>query len=195
MATYNIERRAGESDLQHYRRLAKTADQRLVRLEKLANEEGFQNVTKWAYARAMKDIQHWNPGRTRFNTSPPRTSQGLAAKIADIQNFLQMKTTGKRDILDTYKKRADAINEKYGTKFTWQNIGSYFESELHKALKAHFGSMTEVKMIGELQKNMDKILDAIKKNEEINIKVEDKQVKRAIDKALKTIDINWEDLK
>lgn len=195
MATYDIDRRAGESDLQYYRRLAKTADQRLVRLEKLATQEGFQNVTKWAYARAMKDIQHWNQGGTRFNTAPPRTSQGLAAKIADIQNFLQMQTTGKRDILNTYKKRADAINEKFGTKFTWQNIGAYFESELHNTMKAHFGSMTEVRMIGVLQKNLDKIIDSIKKNEEINIKVEDKQLQKTIDKALKTIDINWEDLK
>ena len=195
MATYNIERRAGESDLQYYRRLAKTADQRLVRLEKLATQEGFQNVTKWAYARAMKDIQHWTQGGIRFNTAPPKTSQGLYAKIADIQNFLQMKTTGKRDILDTYKKRADAINKKYGTNFTWQNIGSYYESTLHETLSKHFGSLTEVRMIGELQKNLDNILDAIKNNEEVNIKVEDKQLKKTIEKALKTIDINWEDLK
>lgn len=40
----NIEQRAGESDLEYYTRLAKQADQRLVRLEKLANEPGFENV-------------------------------------------------------------------------------------------------------------------------------------------------------
>ena len=195
MAKYNLDRKAGESDLQYYRRLAKTADQRLVRLERLAKQEGFQNVTKWAYARAMKDIQHWSPSGTRFNTAPPKTSQGLTAKIADIRNFLEMKTTGKRDILDTYKKRADTINKKYGTNFTWENIGSYYESKLHETLSKHFGSLTEVRMIGELQKNMDSIIQSIEKNEEINIRVEDKQLKKTIEKALQTIDINWEDLK
>ena len=34
--TYNLDYKPGESDLEYYHRLAKVADQRLVRLEELA---------------------------------------------------------------------------------------------------------------------------------------------------------------
>lgn len=120
--------KSGESIEAYYKRLAKQADQRLVRLEKLAQEEGFSAVTKYAYARAQKDIKQW--GGNRFNQNQPKNKQQLKAKIKDIKTFLQSQTSTKSGILKTYKQRAKTINDKYGTSFTWQELATYFESGL-----------------------------------------------------------------
>ena len=79
----SIEQRAGESDLDYYTRLAKQADQRLVRLEKLSNEPGFENVKKYAYAAAMRDIESYGGAgkKMRFNTKPPKAPQLFREKI------------------------------------------------------------------------------------------------------------------
>ena len=51
-----------------YKQLAKRADQRLVRIEKLVNDPLYANVDKFAYARAKKDIEHiFGAGNNRFN--------------------------------------------------------------------------------------------------------------------------------
>ena len=57
-----------------YRTLAKSADQRLVRLESYSHDAGFENIKKWAYANAMHDIKAFSgPDAERFNTAPPTT--------------------------------------------------------------------------------------------------------------------------
>ena len=131
MAKFSAEQKAGETNLQWYKRLAKVADQRLVRIEKLSKDDHFKNVEKWAYAGAMNDIKRWSGGdATRFNTKPPASDREILAKIKNITAFIEKPTSSKRGIVDVYKKRADSINKKQGTKFTWQQIATYFESGL-----------------------------------------------------------------
>ena len=60
---YNLDYKPGESDLQYYKRLAKVADQRLVRLEQLSKQEGFEKVTRFAYERAMRDLELYGGGK------------------------------------------------------------------------------------------------------------------------------------
>ena len=67
---YNLDYKPGEDALMYYKRLAKTADQRLVRLEQLSTQKGYENVTAYAYARAQYDIGRYTSGH-RFNTKPP----------------------------------------------------------------------------------------------------------------------------
>lgn len=131
MADTNINKRIDESLEQYYRRIAKQADQRLVRLEKLAAQGGYyKGVKEWAYARASYDItQKWGGStqKPRFNTKPPENTNELKAKINDIQDFLQMKTSTKAGIKEAYKKKADSFNAEYGTNVGWEDWADYLD--------------------------------------------------------------------
>lgn len=190
--------------VKEYRRLAKQADQRLVRLEAYKHDRGFETATKWAYARAQKDINQWNYQRAvevsrqkypdisdqerakkindimanaghRFNTAPPSNTTQLQAKINDIKTFLEKPTSTKRGIINSYKKRADTINKKYGTDFTWQDLAEYYLSGTADKLDSKFGSKTALKTIAAIQKLDKKKIDEIKKSKD-KIKVVDDDV-------------------
>lgn len=125
MREYNTEQKPGETLEHYYRRLAKVADQRLVRLEELGKQEGYQGAVKWAYLKATEDAQYWggyrDPKAPRFNTKPPADAAMLKAKISDIQEFLKAPTSTKAGIVEVYKKRAEAFNKNHGTNFTWND--------------------------------------------------------------------------
>lgn len=136
---YNYELRPGESLEHYYRRLAKVADQRLVRLEKLAQVPGYEKASGWAYKRAMTDISKWG-GNKRFNTAPPSDPGQIRAKINDIQAFLGAKTSTKSGITNVYKKRADTWNAKYGTNFTWEDLAKYYSKAINEKIEAQMAS-------------------------------------------------------
>lgn len=157
-----------------YKTLAKTADQRLVRLESYSHDKEMGNVLQWAYARAQRDIEQWSgEGATRFNTAPPDSVQGLMAKIEDIKTFLSSESSTKQGIKNILQRRADTFNEKYGTNYKWDEVGEFFDSELYEDLNKKYGSDTMQTSIGVIQKNKKKILNAMEKNKDIFIKVPD----------------------
>ena len=174
-----------------YRKLAKRADQRLVRLERYAQESGYHGILQFAYKKAIRNIRSWS-GETasRFNTKPPSNTNQLKAKIADIKNFLEsatstLKPTKENEgVLSVYKKRADTINQKYGTDFTWESMAKFFDSGINKKLDAKLDSDTKMETIAELQKNQDEIKEALKQNEEIHITVEDPVIEFEVNKIL-----------
>lgn len=171
-----------------YRTLAKTADQRMVRLEKLASEGGkFANVTKWAYSRASRDIRGWTDylEKPRWNTKAPRTIGGLESKIEDIKTFLSSRTSTKKGVLDYYISRTNKINEEYGTDFTWEDIGKYFDSELNENLDKKYGSKTKMRAIAQIRKNKDKIIDKIENAKKTRIIVPDKMVQSTVNNIIK----------
>ena len=132
MAETNINKQLDESLEQYYRRLAKQADQRLVRLEKLAakGDPGYQGVLSWAYARAEYDITHkWggSSAKPRFNTKPPEDVNALKAKINDIQSFLEDKTSTKSGIDKGYKKKADKMRSEFGLDVNWEDWAEYLD--------------------------------------------------------------------
>ena len=199
MAGYNIDQKPGETLQQYYRRLAKTADQRLVRLESYKHDKYFKPATQWAYAKAQKDIQKWqNKGpedkRLRFNTAPPKGDEQLLAKINDIKSFLESPTSTKQGIINVYKKRADTLNRKYGTQFTWQSLAKYYESGQAEAWDAKFGSKTALKTIAQLQKQDKKVKEAIKKAEAKDIRVDNSVLQKTVDMALADNNLNIKDL-
>lgn len=181
--------------LKVYRTVAKAADQRLVRLEKLTQEENYKVADKWAYARAMRDIEQYSgEGATRFNVKPPKTMTGLKAKIEDIKTFLKAPSSTKGGIKRMYVDRAAKINEDYGTDFTWEEIGKFFEDKRWKKLgggmregKGQYESKTALIAIGRIRKNVTKaeLKKAIKEGNEIDIKVPDDQVGRTVREILK----------
>ena len=166
--TYNLDMRPGESKDAYYRRLAKVADQRMDRLEKLAKEGGqYANVLKYSYAKAVHNIDIYHRGRgkkPRWNTKPPEEQQLLNEKIMAMQDFIRSTSSTKGGIKSTYQKRADTINEKFGTNMTWQEVADYFSKGIADKLSKDYGSQTALYAIGVIQKRSSDIIKDIKKN-------------------------------
>lgn len=201
MASYDVNQKPGESLEKYYRRLAKTADQRLVRLEKASDQQYFAVAKDWAYARAMKDIKKWLPAGSqnkvlRFNTAPPKDPEDLLAKINDIKTFIESPTSTKAGITEVYKKRAATVNKKYGTNFTWRQLAKYYDSGQAEIWEAKFGSKTALRTIGQLQKNKKKIIDGIKAadTKDIRVKADSKVLQKTVETALADNNLKIEDL-
>ena len=170
-----------------YRKLAKRADQRLVRLEKLSEQPGFEAVTKYAYRVAQRDIRAWSGEKaTRFNTKPPSNTNQLKAKIADIKKFLDSasstwgETKETKGIKKIYQDRADTINEKLkkdgiNANFTWQDLARLFESGLWEKLQTsdNFSSKSDFKTLARMKANFNDVESAISEDKDINIEAYD----------------------
>lgn len=170
-----------------YKRIANTADKRLLSLEKLSEQAGYKNIKNWAYSDAMHDIKRWSgEGRTRWNTKPPTTTQGIVAKMNDIRRFLQAPSASKRSVTQMWQREADTINDRYGLDLDWQDMGKFFESKTWEKLSRQYGSKTAVKMIGSIQKSgMTKrqITAALKNDKEFRIS-DEAEVNHLIAQAL-----------
>ena len=170
-----------EETVKVYRTLAKAADQRLVRLESYEYDPNFKTATKWAYARAMRDIEQWSGEQAkRFNTAPPTSKAMLEAKIEDIKTFLASPTSTKKGIKDILQRRADTLNQEYGTIFKWNDVGTFFESELAEKMDTKYASETMLNIVAALQKNKTKILKKMKEAQDKNQKVPDKMVEQLV---------------
>ena len=176
-----------------YRTLAKSADQRLVRLEAYRHEKGFKTADKWAYARAMHDIQAWSGSEaTRFNMAPPASKTDLVSKIQDIKHFLQSPTSTKQGIIAVYKKKADSLNKTMRldnpdwTDLTWKDMAQYFDSKLHDKIDEQYGSKTKFQIISSLKKNKKAILEDIKEKKDQHVKVEDEVLQITIENIIET---------
>ena len=204
LPTYNVEQRAGESAEKYYRRLAKAADQRLVRLERLAENPLYQNIKKFAYEEALEDIHKWNGvTASRFNTVPPEGDK-LYEKIEDIKSFLTKQTSNVGGINLMYKRMANTFNAKYGTNFTYQQIMKYFDSQQNEKWNKLFGSKTALTVIGEIQKSAKKIKREVSEADKRNIIINDisskpgkhglTMLQRRTIQALKDNELSLEDL-
>lgn len=210
---YNMDYRPGETDLQYYKRLAKVADQRLVRLEELAGlrvdkagnkipgKPGFEKVTKYAYDRAMRDLELYGGGN-RFNTKPPLNKDGtvdnrlLSEKISDIRAFLSSVTSTKAGIEQVYTERAKTFNQQFGTNYTWQDLADFYQSgDAQKAL-AVASSETIQRSIGKIMKAKAQMEKDMAKNANITMsKKENKVVYETAKKLLQTNDLDLSILK
>lgn len=174
--------------LKEYRKLAKRADQRLVRLEQAqAKRPEFKNILAYGYANAKRDALSWGASkdRPRFNIAPPKNTNQLKAKIADIQRFLGYETSTISGIRKTYAKRAKTINEKYGTDFTWDSLAEFFESNLYKKMDALYYADAIFESVGQIQANEASIKKALKEHKPIHIKTDDMIVEDTVNHILR----------
>ena len=190
-----VQRKTGESTIDYYTRLAKQADQRLVRLEKLSTEPGYENVTKWAYAQAQYDIKAlFGDDRTRFNVKPRKLKSGkysekqMQAAISSMKQFLLSPTSTKGGINKVYGERAKTINERYGTDFNWKELAQFFENDMDSILDLQYGSKTKMRSIGTIQrhqwKSVDDVNEYIEYAKSHNMKVPDDEVVNMAKKML-----------
>lgn len=164
-----------------YKRLADRADKRLLRLKRLAESQPqiYGNVKAYAYRTAEKSIGHWDQGRgtdkPRFARNTPTTDADLKKKIKDIQAFLDKPTSTKSGIEKIYKKRADTLNERFNTSFTWEDWarfgargfwdrqdGKFTYNELIKVAKAQKAKKDLTKAYDKAKQKPDKMSSAAK---------------------------------
>lgn len=199
---YNVEQRPGETLEKYYRRLAKVADQRLVRINELSKQPLYSNIKSFAYEKALEDIHKWNgEAATRFNTLPPESPEDLQAKIEAMKSFIGMQTSTQAGINLMYKRMANTFNAKYGTNFTYQQIMKYYDSNENEKWAAKFGSKTALKVIANIQKAAKKIKKGVKDAdkriqiiENLDTKDGQSMLERRTIEALKDNELSLEDL-
>ena len=157
-----------------YRKLARASDKRLREIEKLSQQEEYQNMKEFAYKRAMADIKSWSGDKaTRFNTKPPVRESEMYDKIMDMKSFLKAPSSSAAGIESSYAKSAATLNEKYGTDFTWQDMATFFESRFFQKTEREYDSKQIVKAIGVMQNDPEKFRQIIKESRSKDINVED----------------------
>ena len=173
--------------LKEYRRLAKRADQRLVRIEnEYSKRKGYEEITKYAYRVAIRDIRSWSGSDAkRFNTRPPKNTNQLKEKIADIKKFLESKSSTMSGVKQVYDKRTDTINRKFGTDFSADRLTDFFNSALYKKMDKLYYADTMLKTVGVIQANDEQIVEALENKEPIHIQVKDEIVEDAVNHMLR----------
>lgn len=180
--------------LRYYRRMAKVADQRLVSLESYAYDKYFGGVLNYAYKGAMHDLQKYGEGH-RFNTKPPQSVNELRAKIKDIEKFILSETSTKTGVKRTYIQKANTVNERYGTNFTWMDLANYYMSGMADKMDRMFGSKTAMMVIGQLQKQSKKIKNDILKGKDVKLDIKPEFLDETVQDAIKQYGIDMDFLR
>ena len=169
-----------------YKTLAKSADTRMRRLEQASQEEYYRGAEEYSYRVAMRNIDQWTPGGSRWDTAAPQSKSALIRKIEDIKTFLRSETSTKRGLTNIAKRRVDTINKKYGTDFTWKEWANFANSALNKKMDSEMGSSTKMMVLGKILRNKDQIVKAVREANEKNIVVDgsmtDRIMKQTIEK-------------
>lgn len=160
-----------------YRKAAKAADQRLVRLEELTQDKDYRGSLRYAYAKAQRAIEEWSgEGATRFNRDMPKTVTGIKEKIQDIKSFLASSTSTKSAIKNVHMQRAEKLNKRYGTDYSWKEWDTFLNSEFMKKLEEEFGytkNGTKEDVMAAVVKNKEEIVEALKDANDREIYVAD----------------------
>lgn len=188
--------------VKEYKALAKKADRRLRELEKLSEHGEWKDATRFAYARAMKDIEHrFGEGETRFDKRIPKQTNklGVMAAIKDVERFLAMPSSTKSGLITGYRDRANTINEKYGFKgnerLTWKDIAILFQDSTWDQLTHKMTSGQVWKQIAKQKKQEKTIAKQLKKAVEKNqIVSDDAKIMEKIKSNLKKSNLTLKDL-
>ena len=172
---------------EQYKKLAKQANMRLLRLEKRAGSN--PALLDWAYAHAQEDIRKWRgSGKHRYPSTVKQDApiSQLQARIADVEKFLEMETSTISGVKRVNEKRVDTINNKYGTDFTSSDFQQFARSGMLDKIKAQYGSKTMWKAIGQIRKNMDTLVKQMKQHKarEIIVDEDDPILQATVDEIL-----------
>ena len=170
--------KAGESYYDYVRRLAKVADQRLVRLEDLSRTKTYSGVLDFAYKRARSDIESWTEGGLakgqlpRFNRGLKEMDDRQLKEYAmDIHRFLNAKTGTVGGINKYYKENAARLSEMMGLDkpMTWRELAELnINDVLSEANRSEtYGSDTAIQTIGKVKRKIDDLKKKIKSNRKI----------------------------
>lgn len=177
---------------EEYKRLAWRLDKQMYRLEKASARSEYENITKFAYAKMLQEIQAWSPGNKRWGQSLPggkdqrEKTRNLQKKINIMKQLEKLPSFSLKRLKQIYSKSAKTINKKYGTNLTWQNITNFYESDAARVMDSMYGSSTVIMALGKVKRSSGKTMkrweEEMKKNPNYKI---DKDIN--VDKAVKTL--------
>lgn len=198
--------RPGESEVDYFKALAKVADQRMVRLEKLAGkyvdrrtgeiskgDPHYKGVLSYAYESAQYEIRalSGNPNATRFNIALKKNKDGtvnkslLHAKINAVKRFLEAPTSIKSGIIEIHERTAATLSKNMDLKkpLTWQQAGNIFESRAYDTMRRKgYTSDQIIKAVGAINSSV-KPADVSKALDQ-NIRVSDDAVINEVAQAI-----------
>lgn len=163
--------------LREYRTLRDRANERLRALEKLSNNPDFENVLGYAYRLVERDVKELGLGdvsKVRYRT--PKNTNKLESALKRVKNFLDMDTSTKSGIVDVYMKNTEALNKKFGTNFTWQEMKNYLDSINWNEIKKEYGSGRVIAAIKSLRENNIKAEDIEKNSKKYKVITDSKSV-------------------
>lgn len=163
--------------LREYRTLRDRANERLRALEKLSNNPDFENVLGYAYRLVQRDVKELGLGdvsKVRYRT--PKNTNKLESALKRVKNFLDMDTSTKSGIVDVYMKNTEALNKKFGTNFTWQEMKNYLDSINWNEIKKEYGSGRVIAAIKSLRENNIKAEDIEKNSKKYKVITDSKSV-------------------
>lgn len=161
-----------------FKKLAKRADQRLVRIEKYSEKQ--KSVLQWAYKKAMFEIHkfHGNSAK-RFNIKPKTTNKReLEKQIKAIKNFLEMETSTISQIKAFEKERIKAVNDYFKTDLTVDEWMQLHQSGTYAKIIDKYGFYLAQRAIGKIKEDKEKI-KAIRDE----ARQKHKSIKSVLDKA------------
>ena len=172
---------------EQYKKLAKHANMRLLRLEKRAGSN--PALLDWAYAHAQEDIRKWRgSGKHRYPSTVKQDApiSQLQARIADVEKFLEMETSTISGVKRINDKRVDTINKKFDTDFTASDYQQFARSGMLDKLKARFGSQTMWSAVRQIQNNMDTLVKQMKQHKarEIIVDEDDPILQATVDEII-----------
>ena len=146
--------------LAEYKRVQTRVNKRLENLEKLAKNPGYENVLKYAYRIAERDVKELGIGDTtkvRYRIPYDRktgkyNTNKLKSALRRAKEFEAMITSTKAGIDTTYKNDAIYFNRAFGTNFTWEELRRFMKQSDWDELKANRPSDVIQKVIRTIMK-------------------------------------------
>lgn len=183
MASFEYQRLKKE-----YVKLAKRADQRLVRLER--RFKSAPELEGMSYKRAVFDIFKLTGigGIPRFNRAIPKDLKHLRRALKNVERFLGAVTSTwqgfKRKDL---QKRVDTLNSKYNTNYSSEDLQRLGSSGLIDRFKNKGGSETGMKALGFVQRKKEELKRLVDKARKQHKKLRDYKEYRELTKDNDTL--------
>jgi len=125
------------------------ANMMLLNLETLSKQEGFEGVDDFAYRVALKNIRNIRGEEyKRFNL--PKNIHQLEKTKRALETFLGSTTSTKKGIVSVYEQNAASLNAKFGSNYSWQQMGAFLKAAGFEDLKKEFDSETAIIMLKEM---------------------------------------------
>ena len=171
-----------------YVKLAKRADQRLVRLERRFKTA--PELEGMAYKRAVFDIFKLTGigGMPRFNRAIPKDLKHLRRALKNVERFLRAVTsTWKGYQRKDLQKRVNTLNQKYNTNYTPEDLQRLGSSGLIDRFKDKGGSETGMKALGFVQRKKEELKRLVDKARKQHKKLRDYKEYRELTKDNDTL--------
>ena len=129
------------------------ANMMLLNLEQMAKQEEYEGIEQFAYRQAMQSIKELRgEGFKRF--ALPKNIHKLEKLERELESFMSRPTASKKGIEALYEKNAATLNEKFGSKFSWQRMGAFLQAAEFEDMKDKFDSATAMIAMKQIKKHM-----------------------------------------